>query len=650
MKITQKLAFGFLIIALLPLMIIAVVGINQQSKIINRLSIVDAIDVAKTIEESIFIESKSLSFVEEGKLRKYIETLSETIGRDIIVVDLNKIIMAIASEVVSIGKEFTYDLGDEVRQTMRDGQPRVFKEISEEVPEGISLVVVPLTKRLPGGQEAGQEITGAVITSYKPADLTGFKLTLLFTMVFVVIAVIICGVLLSRSIYVPIRKLTDAAIEIGKGKLDTRIQIKSNDETGQLAEAFNEMAGDLTQTIENFNTANQQLKQEVVDRKKAEDEIKKSRATLLMMIDSMPFGVMVVNTNRIIRLVNNKVVEMTGCDDSSELIGKICHNFICPADKDNCPVLDKYQEIDKSERIVLAKDGRRIPVLKSVTPIIFDNEEVLLESFIDISELKQTEEGMKNLNYKLENTVKKLEDANESMKSFLYIASHDLREPLRKVSTFGTILEKSLKNKLTTDDAENLSFMIEGAQRMTKMIEGLLAYLKVSTKIIPSETVDLDKIVEQIQNLDAAMLHDHQAVIDIPKPLPWVKADSLQIRQLVRSLIANSVRYQKKGNVPHITITSKPAANGMARIEVTDNGSGIAPEYHQSIFVMFKRLHLRSEYEGIGVGLTICKKIVEQHGGKIGVESEPGKGSTFWFTMPAAKTPAAIAEEVGKYA
>jgi len=141
------------------------------------------------------------------------------------------------------------------------------------------------------------------------------------------------------------------------------------------------------------------------------------------------------------------------------------------------------------------------------------------------------------------------------------------------------------------------------------------------------------------------LLEEKQVTIEA-QSLLTVEAEPVQIRQLMQNLIANGIKYHKKGNIPYITITTKPAADGMVRIEVTDNGIGIAPEYQQSIFVMFKRLHSRSEYEGTGIGLAVCKKIVERHGGKVGVESEPDKGSTFWFTIPVAEKTAVAVTEV----
>jgi len=212
----------------------------------------------------------------------------------------------------------------------------------------------------------------------------------------------------------------------------------------------------------------------------------------------------------------------------------------------------------------------------------------------------------------------------------------DLREPLRKITAFGSILEKSLNGKIDTDDAENLKFMIDGATRMNMMIEGLLTYSRVSTKLLPPQVVDLNEIVAQLQQLElSVVLQEKKAIVEMPASLPCVNADPVQIRQLMQNLIANGIKYQPKDSVPKITISSKPAPDGMIRIEVADNGIGIKPEYQASIFAMFKRLHTREEYEGTGIGLSVCKKIVERHGGKIGVESEYGKGSTFWFTVPA---------------
>jgi|GEM_PF-1835892 len=248
----------------------------------------------------------------------------------------------------------------------------------------------------------------------------------------------------------------------------------------------------------------------------------------------------------------------------------------------------------------------------------------------DISEQKKAEAELKYLNSNLEN-------ANQELRNFVYVASHDLREPLRKVTAFGGMLQKSLKNKLSEEDAENLGFMIEGAHRMNKMIEGLLAYSRVSTKAQLPQDIDLNEVICQLQEFELSVaIEEKQALISIPNILPHIHADASQVRQLMQHLLANALKFNKADAVPQVFITSKPAANGMVRIEITDNGTGIKPEYLQAIFTMFKRLHTAKDYDGTGIGLAVCRKIVERMGGKIGVESIPDVGSTFWFTAPAA--------------
>jgi signal transduction histidine kinase len=262
----------------------------------------------------------------------------------------------------------------------------------------------------------------------------------------------------------------------------------------------------------------------------------------------------------------------------------------------------------------------------------------------EVTQRKKAEETMKKLNRDLENTVNKLAEANNNLKAFVYIASHDLREPLRKITSFGALLKESLESKLSKDDAENLNYMVDGARRMTQMIEGLLSYSRISTKGQPAEVIDLNELVKQLKELELAVLIGEKNVeLEIPQELPFVEADPTQMAQLLQNLIANGIKYQPKNNRPHIAITSRPVADGMVRIQVTDNGIGISPENRQVVFAMFRRLHSKNEYEGTGIGLAVCKKIVERHGGEIGIESQSGRGSTFWFTVPVAQTPASVA-------
>ncbi len=248
------------------------------------------------------------------------------------------------------------------------------------------------------------------------------------------------------------------------------------------------------------------------------------------------------------------------------------------------------------------------------------------------------------LNIELTKASDKLQETNAELKNFVYVASHDLREPLRKITVFAEMLKNSLKDKIGHEEVENLHYMVDGAERMKKMIDGLLVYSRVSTQPHPFQKVDLNEVVAQISKFELAVLiEEKNVIIEVPKPLPIIVGDVSQMTQLMQNIIANGIKYQTKGNRPVIKITSKPAADGMVQIEVTDNGIGIKPEYHSSVFGMFKRLHGK-EYEGTGIGLATCRKIVERHNGTIGLESQPGHGSTFWFTI--AEVPATVAQQI----
>jgi signal transduction histidine kinase len=266
-----------------------------------------------------------------------------------------------------------------------------------------------------------------------------------------------------------------------------------------------------------------------------------------------------------------------------------------------------------------------------------------------LEQRRRAEKILGNLNDELESTVSKLEEANQDMKDFVYIASHDLRQPLRAITSFGQLLERSIGGSLDEENKENLGFMIDGALRMNQMIEDLLVYSRVTTKEIKFEAIDLNEVVEQLEQIEvAAALSEADGTIEVPEALPTVKVNRGQISQLLQNFIANGLKYLAEGVKPSIVVTSEETGDGKVKIMVTDNGIGIDDKYKGEVFKMFRRLHSRSEYEGTGIGLAVCKKIVDRHNGQIGVESEVGKGSTFWFTVPVAMGEAkASVEAVG---
>ena len=177
--------------------------------------------------------------------------------------------------------------------------------------------------------------------------------------------------------------------------------------------------------------------------------------------------------------------------------------------------------------------------------------------------------------------------------------------------------------------------MIDGAKRMQAMVNDLLTYSRITTRAKPFEQIDLNGVIEDLKSLELATLLDEtRGTIYVPEPLSPVRGDPSQMHQLFQNVIGNGLKFHREGIPPEITIRTYHIENNMIRVEVQDNGIGIAEEYHEQIFTMFKRLHSRTHYEGTGIGLAVCKKIVSRHGGDIGVSSTPGEGSTFWFTLP----------------
>ena len=294
------------------------------------------------------------------------------------------------------------------------------------------------------------------------------------------------------------------------------------------------------------------------------------------------------------------------------------------------------ERIGNLETVFINRNGYRITVEGTINCRLIEEKPIYIRGiFRDISDRKQAQAEAESLVKDMQDINRRLEASNRELEDFAHIASHDLQEPLRKISSFGEILQESLKGKLDEDEAENLNFVIDGAARMQSMINDLLTYSRITTKAKPAEAVDLNDVIENLKNFElATILKETEGTILVPNTLLVAHGDPSQIHQLLQNLIGNGLKFHKDGVPPVITITSNPMKNNMVRFDVTDNGIGIDQEYYEQIFVMFKRLHSRQSYKGTGIGLAICKKIIERHGGQIGINSTPGEGSTFWFTLP----------------
>ncbi len=249
----------------------------------------------------------------------------------------------------------------------------------------------------------------------------------------------------------------------------------------------------------------------------------------------------------------------------------------------------------------------------------------------ELRERKRAEDELARL-------VEELKRSNSDLEQFAYVASHDLQEPLRMVASYTQLLSRRYRGQLDAKADQYIDYAVDGATRMQQLINDLLAFSRVSTRAGPLERTSCAEVVAQaIKNLNATITESHATIT--ADPLPVLPGDASRLVQLFQNLIGNAVKFRGDA-APRIHIHAEPQGERHNRewlFSVRDNGIGIDPQYYERIFIIFQRLHGKGEYPGTGIGLAICKKIVERHGGRIWVESAKGQGTTFFFTLPAYK-------------
>jgi len=353
----------------------------------------------------------------------------------------------------------------------------------------------------------------------------------------------------------------------------------------------------------------------------------------LLLTNVIDYAIFVIDPDGAISSWNAGAERMMGYR-ADEILGKPFHILFIPD-------LESFNKFIREMKVAaevghaedegwrIRRDGSRFWANSVLTALRGDDGTLIGYGKVmrDLTERKHAEETLAQKN-------EELARSNRELEQFAYVASHDLQEPLRMVASYVQLLAKRYQGTLSKEADEFIGYAVDGATRMQQLINDLLMFSRVGTRGVELRPVSMEATLNTVISGLQILIRETGATIT-HDPLPTVCGDPTQLGQLLQNLIGNAVKFRGP-EAPHVHITATREGEDW-RFSVRDNGIGIDPQYHDRIFVIFQRLHARGEYQGTGIGLAVCKKIVERHGGKIWVDSSVGNGTTFNFTLPGER-------------
>ncbi len=397
------------------------------------------------------------------------------------------------------------------------------------------------------------------------------------------------------------------------------------------------------------------LKEDITERRRMEEQLLDNESIQRTLMESLPVGLVIIDAaTRIIEQVNPFAASLFGAT-AENIVGNVCHHFLCPADKDCCPISDLGQTVDNSDRIMITADGARIPVLKTVRTINVKGKAKLLECFVDIRERKKSENALLAANQQLESAInraellaREAESANQAKSIFLANMSHEIRTPMNAVLG---MLHLALRTELSNQQRDFLGKAEQAATSLLRILNDILDFSKIEAGYLHLEEVafDLHEVLDHLVTVISTRLLDKPITFTVtvePDVPALLLGDPLRLGQILINLVGNAVKFTAQGEILVKVRRETLAPEGLVRLrfDTIDTGIGLAPEQAERLFTPFTQadLTITRQFGGTGLGLSIAQRLVRQMGGEISVESSLGQGSRFSFD--AVFAPSATAE------